>query len=265
MKMLANIFDKKLLINGLMGAVLITSMFSGTAAAVSWDGLVGPGGQGFGDTGDHSRYGLNSRVPQVYQAINRLTGSDYANNLQLGSLYVDDTSWMDLNGLVVVGQSAGRTNTLGSYDLGTNATTPLITGYSGFGWRIPAPATPFDPAAPVVASDYYGATVAGEFGWHLNSSGINYFSDETMNTSGKDHMLAFALGESLSFMTGDGLKVFDNPYLIGWEDQSLGDTDYNDIMFVVNASPVPVPAAVWLFLSGMVGLMGPAGFRRLRG
>ena len=89
-------------------------------------------------------------------------------------------------------------------------------------------------------------------------------------------MLTFSLGGPLTInvnqmdpsngtLIGNMDMTFTNPYLIAWEDLNLGDKDYNDIMYLVDASPVPLPPSVLLFLSGMVGLMGSAGFRRLRG
>jgi len=228
-------------------------MTASPAMAVSWNDLVNI--QGLNDG--------SSSNPRVFHAINNLTGSTYTANTQLESLYVDDTSWTNLNGLAVIGQSASKTNTLGTYDLNTNAVTNIIPGYSGFGFISPP--------------EYYSVTDNGNFGWHLQSNSTEWFSDESQNSPGDfDHMLTFSLGGPLTInvnqmnpsngtFIGNMDVTFNNPYLIAWEDLNLGDKDYNDIMYLVDASPVPLPPSVLLFLSGMVGLMGSAGFRRLRG
>ncbi len=239
-------FSKKLLINGLKGAALFTSLVTGAAMAASWSDI------GIQDT----------TGPQVYQAINEfknLTGSSaYTSNQQLESLYVDDIGWSNLNGLAVIGVSAGNTNTLGTYNLTSGVVSTLTNGYTGNQW--------IDPI------EYYGVSNSGLFGWHLQSNATEWFSEDSKN-SGDDHMLVFDLGGSLTFDAIDKTNsdnpisvTFANTFLIAWEDISLpsADKDYNDVMYLVNATPVPLPPSVLLFLSGLVGLMGSSYFRRLR-
>jgi len=239
-------FVKKLLINGLKGVVLSTSLVTGAAMGASWGAI------GIQDT----------TGPQVYQAINglkNLTGSSaYTSNQQLGSLYVDDVGWSNLNGLAVIGVSAGNTNTLGTYNLTSGVVTTLTNGYTGDQW--------IDPI------EYYDVSNSGQYGWHLQSDTTEWFSEDSRN-SGDDHMLVFDLGGSLTFDAIDKTNSnnpisvnFANPFLIAWEDISLpsADKDYNDVMYLVDATLVPIPPSVLLFLSGLVGLMGSSGFRRLR-
>jgi hypothetical protein len=61
-----------------------------------------------------------------------------------------------------------------------------------------------------------------------------------------DHMV--------SWLITDGQYAGD--YIIAWEDlQKLGDRDYNDLVIRVScASPVPVPATLWLFSAGLLSL-----------
>jgi len=68
-----------------------------------------------------------------------------------------------------------------------------------------------------------------------------------------DHMV--------SWLITDG--HFAGDYIIAWEDlEKLGDRDYNDLVIRISgASPVPVPAALWLFGAGLLGLAAVAGRR----
>jgi len=62
-----------------------------------------------------------------------------------------------------------------------------------------------------------------------------------------DHMV--------SWLITDG--EFAGDYVLAWEDlKKLGDHDYNDLVVRVSGvSPVPVPGALWLFGSGILGLV----------
>jgi len=62
-----------------------------------------------------------------------------------------------------------------------------------------------------------------------------------------DHMVSWLITEGE--FTGD--------YVIAWEDlKHLGDRDYNDLVIRVSGvSAVPVPSALWLFGSGLLGLV----------
>ncbi|MHB8472648.1 MAG: hypothetical protein ACYDC8_07360 [Gammaproteobacteria bacterium] len=68
--------------------------------------------------------------------------------------------------------------------------------------------------------------------------------------------------------TGPGSRNFDgNVYAnvttidsthlqVGFEDLDPARTSYNNLVFDVTLQPVPVPAAAWLFGSGLLGLIG---------
>lgn len=66
-----------------------------------------------------------------------------------------------------------------------------------------------------------------------------------------DHMV--------SWLITDGQYAGD--YIIAWEDlKKLGDRDYNDLVLRISgvSTEVPVPAAAWLMLSGLLGLVSVA-------
>ena len=83
------------------------------------------------------------------------------------------------------------------------------------------------------------------FGFYLTSPQGTFYSDESLNSDGVDH---FEVWES-----GNGYKV-----RLYMEDLAGGgDGDFNDMeVLVKNATPTPIPGAVWLFASGLLGLMG---------
>ena len=59
----------------------------------------------------------------------------------------------------------------------------------------------------------------------------------------------------VSWLITDGEYAGD--YVLAWEDlKFLGDRDYNDLVVRVSGvAVVPVPAAVWLFISGLLSLI----------
>lgn len=66
----------------------------------------------------------------------------------------------------------------------------------------------------------------------------------------EDHMV--------SWLITDG--QFAGDYVVAWEDlKFLGDRDYNDLVLRISGvAVVPVPAAAWLFGSGLLGLAAAA-------
>jgi len=74
----------------------------------------------------------------------------------------------------------------------------------------------------------------------------NVFCGRFFCTGEADHMVSWLI-------TGG---QYEGDYLVAWEDlKKLGDRDYNDLVVrVTGVTAVPVPAAAWLFGSGLIGL-----------
>ncbi len=211
----------------------------------------------------------NDGVPDIHDAVNQLLGTSYSQNYQVDALFVEsDSVWQNVGSVALIGMTAGNTNTLGVYtDLGTGSVKTAIIGpYANyFGFLGDGTAAHAYPAAMT------GMDSGTSFGWYLNSSGATYYSESALNGNRLDHMMTFDLvgleGKTVYVNYGDGpvAVTLNDPYLICWEDLpwsngKLGDEDYDDMMYIVDVIPVPLPGAVLL---GMIGL-SYAGFRLRR-
>ncbi len=74
------------------------------------------------------------------------------------------------------------------------------------------------------------------------------------NSDSLDHMVTWLITGN----EGNPENVVGN-HVIAWEDlQGGGDRDFDDLVVEVNVGAVPIPAAIWLFGSGVLGLVGIA-------
>lgn len=100
------------------------------------------------------------------------------------------------------------------------------------------------------------------FGFYLSTTTQGtFFSQTARNDDGVDHLYAYR-GTQTPFLTGPlADEIFTlNDYLLAWEDlRNGGDLDFQDFVVAVkDIQPVPLPAALWLFASGLIGLAGVA-------
>lgn len=110
-------------------------------------------------------------------------------------------------------------------------------------------------------SALFGTSV---FGFYLSTPQSNsFFSETARNSDHFDHLRAYHTDS----LTRDVDYVYpEGSYLLAWEDLlNGGDKDFDDFVVAMNgyvpvgasaASPVPLPAGILLFGSGLLGLAG---------
>ena len=212
----------------------------------------------------------NDGKPDLFDAVNLLLGTSFAGNDEISSMKIADSSdqlfRLNNNETPLIGLTASNTNVFGHYtDPGVGSamfdTVPALPGAPGFGTT--GSGTSADPFDGTRFSPDPGNAVIGFF---LRSNANVFYSQESLNADG-DHMIAYSLGQLTTYVDfddGNGAVPLSlkNAVLLGFEDQRLpGDLDYDDTMFVVDAQPVPVPAA-GAMLAGVIATL--AGFRQLR-
>ncbi len=175
-----------------------------------------------------------------------------------------------LSGLTVIIEIAGHagTNTLGVYDA-TDFTkrVQLFNGAASAGSQVVMSIREDGSVFTNVVNDS-GVNFAGNaFGFYLGTANNGtFFSDTSLNADKTDHMLAYRGKGDTVQLPGVAAGTWTlNEYALAWEDHklSLADFDFNDfVVMVESVQPVPVPPAVWLFGSGLIGLAGVARRRR---
>ena len=92
-----------------------------------------------------------------------------------------------------------------------------------------------------------------DFLWALDPNKAPLWTSlPSQNSDGLDHMVTWLITGS----DGKPNNLVGNR-VIAWEDLSnLGDQDYNDLVVEVNVAPIPIPSAILLLGSGLIGLLG---------
>jgi len=106
---------------------------------------------------------------------------------------------------------------------------------------------------PGPSNNFVGGPV--NFIWALNPSGAPLWTSlPDQNSDLLDHMVTWLISGN-----EDRANNVVGNYVLAWEDlPGGGDRDFNDLVVEASVAPVPIPAAVWLFGSGLLGLIGIA-------
>ena len=185
-------------------------------------------------------------------------------------------------------------NMLGIYDSSnTSNSLQLFSGPASTGSRayITVSGSPgnyvvtvdsFTSAGNTSVTATFGSSV---FGFYLNqpaaAGGQRFYSDSSLNPginggAVKDYMYAYQ-GNGATFLNSSiyapaivkNTQFRTNDNILAWEDLSSGsDSDYQDMIVLLRdivpaPPPVPLPATVWLLLSG-IAIMLPLARRRER-
>jgi hypothetical protein len=213
-----------------------------------------------------------SGEPSLQGSFNSLLG---ANTLSATSACLDDgddAAWSTVGSIGQIDillELAGNANTnvFGVYDLNNpNLRLSIFDGADSTGdqailrlrqtvggWRVSV-----QDVGSTAWTHQFISTSA--FGFYLSVQGQGTFYSQTWdNTDNVDHMYAYQ-GTGTPFLTGSLAGEFFSrqDYILAWEDLlGGGDRDYQDFVAVVqDITPVPLPTAVWLLISGLVGLAG---------
>jgi len=215
----------------------------------------------------------------LYEVYNSMYGTGYTSTNGAGSevgLPAAHTGGMD--GLFIT--ETGILDTLASLP----GTATFVARYAGYGQRFGYYTNPegvlsgdpttlggggvdgdfhhlFDVTGPLntTAPGAIGVIGVGDFpvGFYDNAplgGARTWYSDETRNSDGFDHMVAY-------WATNSDGTISTTTFIIAFEDRrNLGDMDYNDLVVEVFLAggptfdpPVPEPATAGLLLMGLAG------------
>lgn len=113
---------------------------------------------------------------------------------------------------------------------------------------------------------FTNTSMSSEFGTVKQTTNVkdDYFKDLTtgVTTSINDFCKVQVVTLTKDWTLSNGLVLSAGTLILGLNDKGAPDCDYDDIVLALSkTAPTPVPAAVWLLGSGLLGALG---FKRTR-
>ena len=190
-----------------------------------------------GGSGEPSLLGSGGILDTLYGLSNLVRIQD--------SPFPDDQVWMNLDGgATATAKYAGADETFGYFPGSSGGTfVGLFTIPTAVNGLAPLPGGPYSGVIPLSEPIF-------RLGAYTPYSGGMLWSSQQSDNSTP------AFDQMVTWLITDGPSAGN--YVVGWEIESPGDADYQDLVVEISlAAPVPVPGAVLL---GILGL-GAAGLK----
>jgi hypothetical protein len=135
--------------------------------------------------------------------------------------------------------------------------TGLVDSTTGVAAHMNGDVTNLNGSCPGACTNYTtgGVTVSGSSTGIFGTTNSTYDSSSNLYNTGVDQLFAIGGTSTLYGLTGNGASATAGEafgYKLGTAQFTSGDV----LTFTGNSAAVPIPAAVWLFGSGLLGLLG---------
>jgi hypothetical protein len=201
-------------------------------------------------------------------------GFDVANDFVSPDLFwVAGTGGVPTANIIIEVAGNRNSNTVGIYERGdVGNKIDLFAGSAAAGDRVVLSFTDTGSSIDITVADAdsfsiidNGTFASSQFGWFLDGPGGTFFSDDSDNADGYDHMLAYEGNGELVTVSEFSGPFLQDQFILAWEDLpgTSADWDYNDFVFLAQSvRPVAAP--------GVIGILGALLFvtgirRRARG
>ena len=168
-----------------------------------------------------------------------ITGNDFNGDLSgegISNMTTGAQLSVDMDGFVTFYYIAAESGYTNSFNPGSNTITEHNESFKWSGW------------------DSFTINVSANEILDFSFTSTNAHALTPVDNTGNTNLSGLGIMESAT--TSDLVLAYNDNY------HGFVDSDFDDMLVRAEFSPVPVPAAVWLFGSGLFGLMGMARRRK---